>query len=328
MLKLIISNSMAASNTECSTQAVLRTLGYTGDPSENPKMVAGGSAHLLLEAWLQGKHPDECLKVFEDSYRKFSDFYVPDKGYGSQLRWENLDKILSTYLGLNALNAVDFEVLETERQLSIEIYKEPGLTIHFSDKMDGKACKRIDGSCLSIEHKTGEFIDENWFDRYSMDGQITGHVFAGNSTGPQVVGVMVNAIQFNKLPDLNDPSNLKKNGEFRQCKTHKMPLNACALDHVKWARREFIRTADDVEQWKHELISGALDYYKSLVDCKGNIDGIKYVRMQGLLHRACSRCSFRNFCNSHKSNMNYLLKAPARDSSVLSSGLFEVTDES
>ena len=315
---------MLSTSVDCNTAAVLRTLGYTASAEgSNPRLQAGSAAHLLLEAWLQGKPPDECLAIFKAAYKTFSDTYVPISGYGSQLRWENLDKILHVYLSLNGLNAVDFDVVETERQLSIEVYSEPGLVVHFSDKMDGKGRLKSDGSYASIEHKTGEYIDDDWFSSYDMDGQISGHVFAGNSTGEPVSGVMVNAIQFNKLPAIV----YNKNGRAKKCVSHHVPVDECQLDHVKWARRLFLRTAEDIEQWKKELIRGSLEYYRALVDCKMSLDGIQYVPMQGLLHRKCRTCEFKNFCRSQRLNKNYLMKAPARDSSVLSSGLFEVPDE-
>jgi len=324
MLKLIVSNSMLSSSIDCNTAAVLRTLGYTAQAEgSSPKLQAGNSAHLLLEAWLQGKPPDECLAIFEQSYHTFSDTYIPIVGRGSQLRWENLAKILSVYLSLNSLNAVDFDVVETERQLSIEVYREANLVIHFTDKMDGKGRMHADGSYASIEHKTGEFIDDDWFSSYDMDGQITGHVFAGNATGEPVSGVMVNAIQFNKLPEIV----WNKNGSVKKCSTHHIGLDLCQLDHAKFARRLFIRTADDIVQWKKELIYGALEYYKALVDCKMSIEGIHSVPMQGLLHRSCRKCQFKDFCRSGRNNRNYLMRAPERDSNVLSSGLFEISEE-
>ncbi|MDE2233247.1 MAG: hypothetical protein KGJ90_03920 [Patescibacteria group bacterium] len=329
--KLIISNSTLHSFASCETKGILHTMGYCGEPSEaNPKLMAGKCAHLCLEAWLQGKSPDECLQVFTDSYKHFSDTYIPDKGKFSQLRWENLTKILSTYLALNPLNAMDFDVVETERQVLVELYSDSEVTILFSDKMDGKVRMHASGALASMEHKTGEWMDDEWFNRYDMDGQITGHIVAASVTenatiqnsGESVGSVIVNAIQFNQIPDLNDPTKRKKNGDFKSCSTHHIPLDQCVLDHVKWARREFSRSLSDITLWRLETVRQALAYYHMLQDTGNDLVAVSTIPMRGLLNGHCARCEFKPFCASGKRNQGYLMKQPPRDDAVLSSGLY------
>ena len=324
-LELVVSNGMLSTGVRCWTLAFLRTLGFTATAGVDPKMKAGADAHLALEHHLQGGTPDECIRTFLTSYQPFSEQYVPTAGLMRRLRHENLSKILDVYLSLNGLNDVNYSVVATEKQLKLELYREPGLVVFFTDKSDGivKMNAESGGGLQSHEWKTGEYIDDKWFNKYDMDGQITGHVWGSRKAGYDVVGVHVAGIQFNPLPDLADPKNLKIKGGYRSCAEHKLPLDQCYLSHVKFASRVFTRSAEDIAQWEKAAIATSMDYYKVLVDGKMRLDGIQFVPQQGLIGGFCNTCEMKPFCQSHRLNKNHLMQRPARDAGVISSGLYE-----
>lgn len=196
--------------------------------------------------------------------------------------------------------------------------------MYFSDKSDGivRMLEPSGGLLASMEHKTGEWINDKWFDKYAMDGQVTGHVFSSRSAGYPVDGVVINAIQFNKLPEIK----YKKDGHAKSCPKCKIPLDQCQTQHVSFARRVFTRSEAEIDFWLKQEIATALDYYKALIDSRMKPEGIINVPHQGLMHGKCARCDFKQFCLSGQKNLNLLVKRPPRDASVLSSGLYEVND--
>jgi len=273
---------------------------------------------------MRGETPDKCTQTFLNAYQKYSEQFVPTVGRLARLRHENLSRILDVYFALNSLNTVDFDVLETEKQLKVKLFENEHVCIWFTDKSDGLVKVKEGGLVASMEHKTGEYIDDDWFTRYDMDGQITGHVFASREAGYPVDGVVVNAIQFASLPDLADPKNQKKKGGYRSCNSHHIPLDQCHLQHVKFARKLYTRSDDDIAMWKDQAITTALEYYDCLIRGRMTLEGVRLVPQQGLLSGACKTCEMAQFCKSHRMNTNFLMKAPPRDKDVLSSGLYEV----
>jgi hypothetical protein len=277
---------------------------------------------------MNGRTPDQCIATFLQEYKTFGETYVPTAGRLARLRPDNLSRVLDVYFSLNGLNVVDFDVVETEKQLKVELFRDEQVIIYFTDKSDGIVKMHADagGGLASMEHKTGEYIDDDWFEKYTMDGQVTGHVWASRESGYSVDGVVINAIQFNLLPDINDPKNVKKKGGYRSCTSHHLPLDQCHLQHVKFARRLFTRSDADIAMWKQQAIATALDYYHWLVEGKLRLEGVHLVPQQGLMRGACKYCDFKQFCGSHRLNYNLLIKRPPRDNSVMSSGLYEKID--
>ena len=232
---------------------------------------------------------------------------------------------MDVYLSLNGLSEVNYDVVETEKQLKLELYREPGLVVYFTDKSDGivQLHAGSGGALASLEWKTGEYIDDDWFNKYDMDGQITGHVWGSRRAGHDVDRVLINGIQFNPLPDLADGKNLLKKGGYKKCKEHQLSIDQCYLQHVKFASREQIRTDEDIAMWEKAAIDVAMDYYKWLVEGKLKLEGVQLVPQQGLLGGFCNTCEMKPFCRSHRKVFTHLMERPPRDSNVISSGLYE-----
>lgn len=263
---------------------------------------------------MQGKSAQECVDHFLSLYKPFSEQWCTS---GERLYHENIRDILSVWFAQNALARAGFKVvLAIEKQLKVEIYREPGLRVYVSDKSDGLITLEADGSDYSMEHKTGEWIDANFFHKFSYDPQVIGHIYAARKSGYDVKGVYINAIQFNKLPE-----KLAK-----KCKTCKIPQADCWPQHVKWAQQPITHSQADIDMWERQIISSALNYYRVLVECKQTLEGVRWLPMEGMLARKCFTCEMRPYCWSHKENANVLAKRE-REEGVMYSGLYEVPEE-
>src|SRR5712672_2544554 len=251
MKKLVISNSMLRSLGTCSTQAWLRTNGYSAGSDENKAARAGRDAHLAFEKWMRGGHTDDCIKEFLAAYQPFSDKYLLQK---DKYHHENLARILEVFFASNPLCTLPYEVVETEKQIELSLGVENGIEYVVSDKSDGLGRMRDGGAFYAIEHKTTSFLGPDYIRDYDLDSQITTHVEAWRRNGVDVKGVILQAVHFNKLPDpfaVTSPN--KKTGEVRSvtCRTQGHgPVSNCWTQHVNFQRFVVTRSVQDIDTWR------------------------------------------------------------------------------
>lgn len=308
MDKVVLSSSMAASVSKCTTQAVMRTLRLSPPSNESDAPAeAGKAAHKAFELWLAGGKPDDCLEAFRTAYKPFSDRFVASD---DRLYLGNLERIMEVFFAQCPLNSMPFVVEEAwiERQIQAEI--EPGIIV--TDKSDGVVRMKDTGLKLSFELKTTSRIDDSWLNKYALDGQITCHTAILRANGYDVGGVLLFGLQFNKLPLPIE----------RKCREHKLPQRDCWASHVRWEKFIFQRSPDDIEDWKATMAIKALDYRTALRDIERlNRDFVRAeIPQEGLLNGECQRCNLRDFCRNHRRSFNGLVERPLEEG-IIHSGI-------
>jgi hypothetical protein len=314
--KLVISNSMLRSLGTCSTQAWLRTNGYSAGSDENKAARAGRDAHLAFEKWMRGANTDECVSVFLAAYKPFSDKFLLEK---DRYHHENLARILEVFFSTNPLSTLPYEVVDTEKQIELELGTENGITYIISDKSDGLGRLRDNGSYVALEHKTVSWLGPDYIRDYDLDSQITTHVEAWRRNGVDVKGVVLQAVQFNKLPDpfqVNKPD--KKTGLCKptKCRTADHgTVDICWPLHVNTARFVVTRSQEDIDVWLKN-VAGQLVKYKRLLE-----RDLNDASQEGLFGR-CGNCDFLSFCKGHRQNLEGLF-VREREEGILYSGFHE-----
>jgi hypothetical protein len=316
--RLIISNSMLRSLGTCSTQAWLRTNGFSthAESDKDAPMRAGSCAHLAFEKWMRGSHVDDCVKTFLDAYQSFSDKYLLSN---SRYHHENLARILEVFFSANPLSTLPFEVVETEKQIELSLGVENGVEYVVSDKSDGLGRMRDDGALYPIEHKTVGWLGADYVRDYDLDSQITTHVEAWRRNGCDVKGVVLQAVQFNKLPDpfqVTKPN--KKTGEVRSvtCRVpNHGPVSECWTQHVNAQRFVVTRSQEDVDTWMVNVWA-QIRKYRDVLETV-----LEEVAQEGLFGH-CGKCEYLNFCKGHRQNLESLFKRE-REDGILYSGFHE-----
>ena len=313
MKKLVVSNSMLRSLGTCSTQAWLRTNGYSAASDENKAARAGRDAHVAFEKWMRGHKPDDCVQAFLQLYQPFSDKFLLSK---DKYHHENLSRILEVFFASNPLATLPYEIIETEKQIELSLGTENGIEYVVSDKSDGLGRMRDGGAFFAIEHKTTAYLGPDYIRDYDLDSQITTHVEAWRRNGIDVKGVILQAIHFNKLPDpfaVTSPN--KKTGEVRSVTCHTAGHGAvsnCWTQHVSFQRFVITRSAEDISTWLWNARKRIKTYQKVLET------ELYLVEQEGLFGR-CGRCEYATFCKGHRQNLESLFTRE-REEGVLYSG--------
>ena len=310
MSKVVISNSMLRTLQTCSTQAWLRTKGYSTSQQENKRAMAGKAAHVANELWLQGETVDGCVAVFRQHYKGYSDRFLLDS---DAYHVDNLSRILEIFFAANPLPAMPFEVVETEVQREILLADIDGTSYVVSDKPDGLIRMRDTGDLLAYELKTTGHIGENYLADYAMDSQITTHVAALREAGHDVKGVLLQVLQFNKLP--NPLATTPKTGKPLSCRTsgHGYQRDCWTL-HVRWERFPVLRSEAEIANWHEEALESILAYHKVLES------PLDRVRQEGIFGR-CGGCEFQPFCLTQRRNFD-CLTLREREPGIVYSGLY------
>lgn len=316
MKKLVISNSMLRSLGTCSTQAWLRTNGYSAGTDDNKAARAGRDAHASFEKWHRGAHVHDCIQAFLTLYQPFSDMYLLSK---DKYHHENLARILEVFFATNSLSTLPYEIIETEKQIEYSLGVENGIEYVVSDKSDALGRMRDGGAIMSVECKTTGFLGPDYIRDYDLDSQITTHVAAARANGIDAKGVILQAINFNKLPDPNAVVYLKKKGvltgEVRPvtCRTaNHGPVSNCWTQHVNFQRFIVTRTQEDINIWLDNVKERIFKYH-SILEMH-----LEAVPQEGLFGR-CGHCEFAPFCKGHRQNLDSLFTRE-REEGILYSG--------
>lgn len=313
MTKILISNSMIKTLHGCSTEAWLKTSGYSakGEQLEAP-LKCGISCHKAFEKWIGEAHTDDCVQAFLDDYRLYSERYLLSTGKQANYWHENVAKILDVFFCSNPILAMPFSVVKIEDPQEMVLFEDSNYQYVVSDRSDAIVRMKDTGDLFSFENKTTKWIGEDWFLDYANDSQITNHVATARANGLDVAGVYLQVLAISKLPD---PLSVTKTGKSASCR---IPghgkVRDCWPQHVRWDRREIIRTEEDIDVWKRETLRALWDYTDLLNR------GLDEAPQEGIYGR-CGRCQFLQFCKGHRRNFE-LLSIQPREEGVAYSGVY------
>lgn len=317
--KILVSNSMIKTIHGCSTEAWLKTNGYSakGDQLEAP-LKCGISCHKAFEKWIGEAQHDDCVQAFLDDYRPYSECYLISTGKQANYWHENVAKILDIFFCSNPILAMPFSVVKIEDPQEMVLWEDSQTIYVVSDRSDAIVRMKDTGDLFSFENKTTKWIGEDWFLDYSNDSQITNHVVTARANGFPVAGVFLQVLAISKLPDALATT---KTGKPIRCRIPGHGLQRdCWPNHVRWDRREFIRTEEDIKVWRATTEEALRKYETTLL-----APDLADVRQEGIYGR-CGRCQFLQFCKTHRRNWDLLTKVP-REEGVAYSGITNASSD-
>lgn len=297
-----VDNTALSAVASCSTKALLRHgFGYT-TVSEAPKLLAGRAGHAAGEHWLKGGTVDEALAIFWEQYGKWAEETLPRenaKGYINPLGWQSTSEILRYWLEENRPETLPLiikpEMVEVGFQLpltneTVRSPKDGKLHPKFISygRLDAFGARRTDRSLWGQDFKFTTRVDDGYMDQFCIDSQISNYTWATRRTlGTNVRGLYIIAIQlFFSLPQSN-----------RKCTTHQVSYEDCRSLHVVSRIESFTRTEEQLEEWWKTAVHLARRY-RDLCERFPRLEDIHRVRQQGMFHKECRWCHFKDWCES------------------------------
>ena len=310
---LYVDNS-TLSATSCSTEALMRYgHGYTS-ADERAYLKAGTSGHAAVACWFRGGTKDEALDVFangswcncsddgvtpehfnpecpkcagtgrhNDGYQAWADDNVlPD----NRLSFLNTSRIVDYWLDKHPLAVFPFKIDPS----LVEI----GFAFPLTDEGDIVFCGRIDGLVTMngvyyvLENKFPGAIKPDYVRQFQVGSQLSGYQWAAaQHTNLPVVGSLINAVEFSKLPSSD-----------RNCKMHAVPYIECGHLHAKWELLGPVdRTPEALVEWRKTAINLARRY-QDLLRRFPHVEQIHKARMQGMFFNRCQFCAFFDWCKT------------------------------
>jgi PD-(D/E)XK nuclease superfamily protein len=232
-----------------------------------------------------------------------------------RLSYTNLSKIIAEYLETHPLNAFSFSVNPKLVEVGFEVplidecvcghaeerHLDGGCAWRhhckcaeyrpafvFWGRLDAIVQSNHDRSLYVLDHKTTGRLSPYTAEKYRMDSQMSGYVWAAQRTiGQPIVGVYINAIEFAKLP--SDP--------VRKCRDHGVVYAECGRYHMKSELLIYTRSPDQLEDWRRTALSLARRY-RDLASQVPHIEALPDVMQQGTFNGACGFCDFAKFCQA------------------------------
>lgn len=287
MSKIInIDNSTLVPVSECTSQSVLKALGYRGVETSEPLDV-GSAVHDGLEGYFTSKAVHGGLKAFDKSWTS----YFPEERLidRDQYQYNNVRDIFLEYCIRHPIDSLPFEVLETEKMVGMPL-EESG-TVWFWMKRDLKVVEKATGVIVPLDHKTTgwDVSAVTWQKKWRMASQLSGYIWATQKeTGMQCPFAYVNGIQINKLPTSE-----------KRCKVHKMKFSECRLEHTNFALLTYTREPHQLEQWWRDCMLLAFKY-KKLIEQYPDLESVANAPCEGTFNRSCDWCEFDRYCRMGK----------------------------
>jgi hypothetical protein len=300
---LFVDNTLLAAVASCSTQAVLRhALGYTVS-AEAPKLRAGKAAHSATECWLKGGSVDEAMAIFKRDYGDWADKQLlkeNERGYPNALGSYSTSQILRYYFQENrpetlpleidpAFVEVGFQVPLTKETVRSPVDGKLHPAIIAYGRMDLFGRRKSDGSLWAEDHKFTTRVSNDYMRQFYLDSQVSHYVWAARrSFGKDVRGMYINAVPlFYSLPQSS-----------KKCAKHgNVSYDVCRSLHVEHRLEAFTRSEEQLEEWWKTAVHLA-KRYRDLCQRFPTLEDIHKVRSQGMFHKKCRWCHFKEWCES------------------------------
>lgn len=283
---LIVDNTILSSTAQCHTQAALRHgLGYTTE-SESAAIMSGQFAHEVLAWWMCGKTPEEAITRLE-GYRE----WTAEHGVGEddRLAYSNVRRILKRWFQINprekfpyVVNPADVEV-PMVAELGVLADGQRVVMVALLDAL----VKSKTGGRWTMDHKTTKYVNDWFKDDLDDAAQFTGQLWIAEENGQPLSGVVINALEFRKIPDSNRKCNQHTDSKYVEC----------GIAHVTLERFTATRTPAELVSWAKTALGLARTYAKLKAKVAADPLVVTQLPMQGRFNRACKNCEFREWCS-------------------------------
>ncbi len=255
-------------------------------------LVCGSATHEALAEYFRGKSAAEALAVYETLYRDASVLHGLDdpqhplglddpKHPLARLSYSNTRAILAEWFETHPLRAFPFRVRPEHVEVGFSVSLADDVA--FVGRLD--AIVEGDDGWYVLDHKTTGRLSPATAERYRMDSQMSGYVWAAQQTlGLPIRGVYINAIEYALLPK-----------STRSCKTHGVPYYECGPLHARSELLLFTRTPDQLDAWRQSALALA-ERYRALQNSVQTLEDLTAVPQEGTFSGACGQCLFQRFC--------------------------------
>lgn len=289
MTPLYVDNSTLRTLAACDMAAWTRYGMHRTTIESRKELMSGSAAAEGFAAFRRaGLDPAAGIAAFDAAYMDWSNKHVPR---GDRLEWENCRNIMWQYfLGNTADKPQRFTPHPDKIELAFEL--------PLSDEGDVVLTGRIDalgtwesGDMIVEDDKTTGSLSDYWAKKWRTDSGQSGYVWAARQLGYNVIGTVINGVEFKKLP--SDPS--------RKCKDHKVSYAECGMRHAKWGfYGPYPRDPGWLEEWRLDAIRLARKFRDLLADAP-DLSFAQQLPMTGTFNGHCGFCEFVDTCLSGRS---------------------------
>lgn len=286
MNPLFIDNSMIQSFAICEMQAWLRYMMHRNTAQGKATLMAGHATAVCLASFRRDWKIPEALAVFDRDYK---DWALHNVERDDAREWHNCRNILHQYMLANGPDQqTRFQVIPELIEVTFELPLTKEGDIIYIGRIDLIPVWETGDYVVLDDKTTGDNLSTYWANKWKTDSGGSGYVWALRQKGYTVQGLIINAIQFRKLPD--DP--------HKTCSRHKVKFVECGIRHARWELfGPYPREDGYLEQWRQDTVWLArqfLEYrerYPELTDAP-------FLPMRGQYNTGCKNCDFPEYCLS------------------------------
>ncbi len=285
---LVIDGSGLSDVAKCERKAVARMWHGLTSPHEAATLRAGSAVHEALDHYFRsdGSKP-LALHAFDEAYREFGSdpVRVPQD---DRLSYANVKRILAQWLDDHTVDTLPFVVRAPEKFFAERLADD----IVYVGRMDGDVTSRVDGRPYVLETKTTGRVSKDWKRKFRTDAKTTGYVWAANraaarSNASEYVGVILNAIELNKLPGAS--------ARVVKCREHGVPYAECGSMHNASEIVILTRTPEELAEWHAHARQLAYLYWDT-VDKYPRLEQLHEITPRGKFSNECQWCFMREVC--------------------------------
>lgn len=294
----------------CETKALLRHHhGLTGR-TESARLKAGSAGHEALADWLRGADVKTCMETLDREYGLWAEENID---LDDPLCYTNVATILKFWLEDHPLQQWPLIVKPEHVEIGFQVplvdecvcgYKEGQHNPYssrcpeyrpafiFYGRLDALGTRRSDGRLFVIDHKLTGRCDDKFMDKFRLESQMSGYVWAARQTGFDAAGAYVNGIEaLWWLAGLRTPQ--------KKCYKHSVPYEDCMTLHVKQQLQPFDRGPEALEGW-HRTAVALARRYRELCRRLPAMEDLHDALQEGMFWRECQWCEFKDFCESQR----------------------------
>lgn len=289
MNPLYIDNSTLRTLAACEMAAWTRYGMHRTTVESRAELKSGAAAAEGFAAFRKaGLDPQAGMDAFDAAYQEWSARNVLR---GDRLEWENCRQILWQYFVANTADkpsrfTAHPDLIETSFALPLTVEGDIILT----GRTDAVGTWES-GDMIVLDDKTTGTLSEYWAKKWRTDSGQSGYVWAMRQLGYNVIGTVINGVEFKKLP--SDPA--------RKCKDHKVPYSECGTRHAKFGfYGPYPRDPGWLEEWRVNAIRLARKFKDLLADAP-DLSFAQSLPMSGTFNGHCGFCEFADTCLSGRS---------------------------
>lgn len=288
MTPLVIDNSMIQSFAICEMQAWLRYMQHRNTAEGKATLLAGTATAACLAHFRRTWSIADALIVFDKNYK---DWALHNVQRDDAREWHNCRNILTQHLHAS------YPDQQTRFQVDPKLV-EVTFELPLSDEGDIIYMGRIDliamwetGDYVVLDDKTtGDNLSVWWAKKWRTDSGGSGYVWALRQLGYTVQGLVINAIQFRKIP--SDPN--------RKCFKHKVPYSECGIRHIEAGKSwnlfgPYPREQGYLEQWRQDTLWLARQF-RDYRERYPELSDAHLLPMRGQYNGGCKNCDFPEYC--------------------------------